>query len=353
MRTKYKFLTALWYILFSVLCGSAFADYTDYAGIIHVHTTYSDGRGTVEDVAKRANRQNLDFIIITDHNTLKPLKDGKEGQYKNTLVLIGAEVSTEAGHYLSLNVNKEIDTRIPLQNIINEVRGQGGLGFIAHPYRVGKKEWVRWDIENFTGLEAYNMSEDMLDENKLCLLFKTILLPQRIVLLSSLNRPDKAFSKWDSLTISKKIVAIAGNDAHGKHLFFIRFDPYDVMFAFARTHILLVDKLSKESIYDALQAGHCYGSIDALGNPKGFSFVLKKNSEVVGIMGDEVEFSPSLKIEVELPVKAKINLLKDGSIIKETLSKSFRMDVSEKGVYRVEAFRKNKLWLFSNPIYIR
>lgn len=342
----------LWYMVFCVFAVSASQDLTDYAGVIHIHTKYSDGLGTIEGIAKIANRQNLDFIIITDHNTLKPLTDGKEGIYKNTLVLIGDEVSTRAGHYIALNINKEIDTNMPTQEIINEVQRQGGLGFIAHPYWRRKKEWKNWDIENFTGLEIYNISATMLNKNKLSLLLKTLLLPQHIVLLSIHSYPDKAFSRWDRFNLSRKTVAIVGNDAHGKRLFFIRFDPYDAMFAFGRTHIL-ADRLSKESIYEALKKGHSYGSIDALGDPNGFNFVLKKDEKVACIMGDEVQFSPSLNIEVELPKEAKIRLLKDGNIIKEAVAKSINMDVPEKGVYRAEVFKKNRLWIFSNPIYIR
>jgi len=35
-----------------------------------VHTTYSDGGGSPEEVAKAARVAGLDFVIITDHNNL-------------------------------------------------------------------------------------------------------------------------------------------------------------------------------------------------------------------------------------------------------------------------------------------
>ena len=50
--------------------------YEDYAGVIHIHTKYSDGAGTFEDIARVANAERLNYLIVTDHNTLQPLRDG-------------------------------------------------------------------------------------------------------------------------------------------------------------------------------------------------------------------------------------------------------------------------------------
>ena len=108
--------------------------YHDVTGIIHIHTLYSDGGGTFEDVARVANQQHLDYLIVTDHNTLKPLDDGKQGWHGMTLVLVGEEISTPGGHFLALNVRTDISRHQPTQDIIDEVNRQGGLGFIAHPY---------------------------------------------------------------------------------------------------------------------------------------------------------------------------------------------------------------------------
>ena len=48
--------------------------YHDYVGVIHIHTRYSDGAGTIEEIARNANAQQLDYLIVTDHNTLKALQ---------------------------------------------------------------------------------------------------------------------------------------------------------------------------------------------------------------------------------------------------------------------------------------
>ena len=43
-------------------------DANERVGVIHVHTRASDGSGTVADVMAAAEKDNLSFIAITDHN---------------------------------------------------------------------------------------------------------------------------------------------------------------------------------------------------------------------------------------------------------------------------------------------
>ena len=42
---------------------------------IHMHTKYSDGDKTVEEVLKMCEEKKLEYISITDHNTCKQYRD--------------------------------------------------------------------------------------------------------------------------------------------------------------------------------------------------------------------------------------------------------------------------------------
>ena len=42
----------------------------EWVGAVHIHTRYSDGGGTIDEVASIAADVGLDFVIISDHNTL-------------------------------------------------------------------------------------------------------------------------------------------------------------------------------------------------------------------------------------------------------------------------------------------
>jgi predicted metal-dependent phosphoesterase TrpH len=65
----------------------------EYVGSIHMHSTFSDGTGEVPDIAKFADEVGLDFIMLTDHNTLRALQEGYEKWYGNTLLLVGCEIN--------------------------------------------------------------------------------------------------------------------------------------------------------------------------------------------------------------------------------------------------------------------
>ncbi len=51
----------------------------DYKGACHIHTEYSGGIIPVSDVIKSAQEADLDFVILSDHNTFLPKHDGWEG----------------------------------------------------------------------------------------------------------------------------------------------------------------------------------------------------------------------------------------------------------------------------------
>ena len=330
--------------------------YHDFVGVIHVHTTYShDAHGKFEDVVRVANAQRLDYVIITEHNTLQPLRDGKQGWHGMTLVLIGMEISTRAGHYLALNVTQEINrNKLTAQEIIDEVERQGGLGFIAHPY-FKKGRWRDWSVHGFTGVEAYNVAHDTLDENRLRLALWTLTAPEEPFYFSILDRPYDPLAKWDELIPRHgRLTGIGSTDAHEFHLLGMKFAPYEIMFQLIRTHLLVPsERLSAEGVYDALRQGHAYLGIELTAQAKGFSFVAEQGGRTVGIMGDEVAFEPGLRLSTALPAPAQLTLFQDGRQIAATTAAAWEYPVTEPGVYRLEAMRHNKPWIISNPIYVR
>ena len=330
--------------------------YRDVTGVIHIHTTYShDAQGRFEDVVRVANAQGLDYCIVTDHNTLQGLRDGKQGWYGAVLVLIGDEISTQSGHYLALNVHEEIDrTTRTTQQIIDEVNRQGGLGFIAHPYfKHGR--WRDWTVHGFTGIEGYNVAHDTLDENTLRLALWTLTVPAEPFYLSILDRPYDPLSAWDHLIAQHgRVVGIGSSDAHEFHILGVKFAPYEDMFQLARTHLLVpaASTLTDTLVYDALRQGHAYFSIDLVANAGGFRFDARKGKRILGVMGDAVPFSDGLELIAVLPAAAQLALYKDGVQIATTIGQSWIIPVTAPGVYRLEAARNNKPWIFSNPIYV-
>ena len=129
-----------------------------YAGNIHIHSTYSDGEKTVDQIAADASKAGLDYIIITDHETLAGKKE--EGIRHGVVVLVGIELNRRCNHYLALNCQGPLKSNdCQPQWVIDQVREQGGFGFLAHPFEKGSPyiengkayPWLDWPVEGFAG----------------------------------------------------------------------------------------------------------------------------------------------------------------------------------------------------------
>ena len=78
------------------------APLTDLAGVIHLHSLYSDGTGTVQEIARAGEANGLDFVLLTDHDTLEARDRGEEGWHGKVLLLVGEEVSPKGqDHFLA------------------------------------------------------------------------------------------------------------------------------------------------------------------------------------------------------------------------------------------------------------
>jgi len=331
--------------------------YEDYAGVIHIHTTYShDADGTFEEAVRVANAQRLDYLIITEHNNLRPLQEGKQGWHGGTLVAVGMEISAKGGHYLALNVTKEIDREhLTTQQVIDAVNQQGGFGFIAHPY-FKRRRWTDWSVTGYTGIEAYNVAHDTLDENRMRLILWTLASTPHAFYASLIDRPYDPLNTWDTLIKQRheRLVGIGSADAHEIHVAGLKFAPYEMMFQLIRTHVLVPGHpLTLEALYDALRKGHAYLAIELLAPARGFSFTAHRGQERLGIMGDEVTLTPDLTLTAVAPAVAEIVLFKDGAPAAGAHAPSLQFPVTSPGVYRIEVSSRGKPWIFSNPIYIR
>ena len=71
----------------------------DLACVVHLHSLYSDGTGTVSEIAEAARRSAVDVVLLTDHDTLVARRRGEEGWRDSTLVLVGEEGSPVGGNH--------------------------------------------------------------------------------------------------------------------------------------------------------------------------------------------------------------------------------------------------------------
>ena len=337
----------------------------DYKGTIHMHSTYSDGKGTIEEIAAAARQVGLDFVITTDHDTLDPLAEGKEGWYEGVLVLAGSEITTKAGYYLALNISQLPSEGDPRDHV-EQIKGQGGMSFVAHPFGFRDRwDWANWTVPGFTGMEIYDLTDDLLKESLISYIkfFFVGLFNPRETFSSYLDRPTKELQKWDELTLQWRMIGIGGTNVHAKFRVFGRtIDPYWKLFKLVHNHVLVKEGFTgdlehdKPLLYGALSQGHVYVSFGIWGEARGFSF-RASNGEQELMMGEEATWGGPVRLRADLPQEGLVKLIRDGEVILEAGGKTLDYEVRDRGVYRVEAYRnveeEYKLWIISNPIYLR
>lgn len=346
----------------------------EYVGALHMHSVYSDGSGEVEDIAHFADEVGLDFIVLTDHNTLRALNEGYEKWYGNTLLLVGCEINDKENknHYLAFGINEAYSTRMAAKDYVRKVKEAGGIGFLAHPHekRTHMKEhppypWLEWGSEDFNGIEIWNhMSEwmeNLTEENK----YQAFLHPLKTIEAP----PVETLKIWDELNLKRKVTAIGGVDAHAHKynmLGFLEVEifPYKVLFKSIRTHLLLGEEIkkgndessllqAKNKIYRALAYGNTFIANDYHGDSKGFRFFAERNGKFFN-MGDRLEAGETVKLRVQVPsARNEIKLMCNGEEI-DKVENRLETDfiVSGSGAYRVEVYSIGRAWIFSNHIKI-
>jgi len=342
----------------------------EYIGALHIHSVYSDGTGTVKEIIKYAQEVGLDYLILTDHNTVKALKDGYEGWYGDTLFLVGCEINDKENknHYLAFGIEDSLSTRLSAKEYVKKVKEAGCIGFLAHPHE--KREhmnehppypWTDWKCQDFNGMEIWNhMSEwmeNLTEENK----YQAFVHP-----LKSIESPPKeTLEKWDELNLIKPVVGIGGVDAHAhKHnilgFFEVEIFPYKVLFKSIRTHILLKEKLhsnknyleAKKMIYNSLEKGNCFIANDYRANSKGFRFFAETKDRKYQ-MGETINYENEITLKVLLPVRsAEIRLIYNGKLLEKIEGSKADFIINSKGIYRIEVYYLEKAWVYSNHIRI-
>jgi len=97
-------------------------------------------------------------------------------------------------------------------------------------------------------------------------------------------------------------------------------------------------------VYDALREGRCYIANDQVAEARGFTF---------SHMGEELPFERGHELQVEVPQRAQIRLLRDGETVAEADAAKLHHSIELAGVYRVEVRLRNRPWIYSNPVYFR
>lgn len=276
-----------------------------YRGDLHMHTAHSDGGCpnatgtkkvpcplflTVANAAKRG----LEFIAISEHNTMSQVSEMRELQpYFDTMLMIPArEITTFEGHANLFGVSRPLDFRVGSKQVsdwnalLADVKRAHGLISINHPLRPNDETCMGCgftphdtvDMHGFQAIEAINGRDA--------------------------ERADSGIPFWErQLNLGLRITAIGGSDSHdGSDA------PRDALAGVLGTPTTVVHarELSMEGILDGIRAGHVF--VDAEGTK---DRVLDVRATVAGSdgaagMGDAVSVAAGRTLEVAVHTVAVV-----------------------------------------------
>ncbi len=338
----------------------------NYLGALHIHSLYSDGTKDVDYIIEQAAKAGLKWIILTDHNTLKPLKH--EGYHNGVLVIAGTEITPRySNHLLAFGTSEVISEEIGERNYIDEVHKQNGICFVAHPdesiHRQNPQKplrWEDWSIDSFDGIEIWNYLTDWTDNYTI----KKNKLLQYLLRHKMSKGPTKnVLAWWDRLNNKKEnvIPAIGGLDAHsfriGRHGFWVKISDYYDFFKSLNNIALSDEPLSEDvstakmQILNALKNGNNLLVNRRVSKNTQIEFYAEDKEEKA-FSGETIKLGDYTKIVAKLPKKATVRLLHNGVIVYENETKILEYDKLETGKYRLEVYRKGLPWIFTNPIII-
>jgi predicted metal-dependent phosphoesterase TrpH len=138
---------------------------------IHMHSTYSDGCATIQQILDHVQHNTaLDVIAVTDHDVIEGSLRARDlwskGSYHFDFI-VGEEVTTKEGHLLGLFIEKLVPHGLSMERSIDLIHEQGGLAVIAHPlHRLFRHSCQREVMDRihaskevwFDGIETWNAS---------------------------------------------------------------------------------------------------------------------------------------------------------------------------------------------------
>ncbi len=343
-------------------------NWVETTGVIHVHSRYSDGTATVEEILAVARAAHVDFVLLSDHDTLAARREGWEGVHDGVSILVAAEITpARQGHVLAMRVQQCAGYAVqPNTRTLDAVRAQGGYAVIAHPMGkhkpsllIHQSPWYDWEHPAVRGLEIWSYLHDWIEEVawwRLPQAYEFWKHPQR-----KMTGPDPFILRtWDRLGRTRRLSGLAGLDCHARRvpLAGIEIFPYADMFRALRNHLFIpADATGADAriaaLWEAMAEGRGYICHDVLADGAG----VVCHADLPGgrrvLMGQEAPFCDGTVMRISLPHRAEIRWIADGACRRRETARDMEAVPAGPGVYRFEARLDGCPWFYANPFYLR
>ncbi len=170
---------------------------------LHIHTNYSyDGISSPREVLEQASIAGLDVIAICDHEEIRGAQEAQKIQTRYNLeVIVGEEILTNEGEVIGLFLKEKIEPGKTLSETVNEIRRQGGLVVVPHPFSL------------------FPLTRPAIGANQLYSMFKDKkILPDALEVLNSMPVGKSSAKRSKRINDNVfQVAEVAGSDAHIKN----------------------------------------------------------------------------------------------------------------------------------------
>ena len=343
-------------------------------GAYHIHSSRSDGSGTLDEIAAAAAAAGLQFVIVTDHSdgTAPP-----ETAYRHGVLCIdAAEVSTVGGHVVALGLRAA--SAFPLggetADVVEDIHRLGGVAIAAHPNSPRPAlSWRAGGNVPLDGVEWFNADSEWRAHSPGTLVaaaMRAWFRPAESV--AALFRAPAPLRRWQTPQRSGPPFTLAAVDAHARvggdvdeesssTPWSLSLPSYETMFRTVVQTVLMPAPLTGDPARDAaaviaaIAGGHSYSVVRAFVDaPQALEFWATDGSTRVEAGGSVTDASlVALHAAVPADAAARLVLLNNG---REVASGRNVVDfqAAAPGWYRVEAYidEQPMPWIVSNAIRV-
>lgn len=306
-----------------------------FAGDLHSHSDHSDGKHDVSTLCRLAGEKGLQFLCLTDHNTVSGLDEIEQlSQERELLVLRGMEFTTIGlGHANAIGLLGSVDcyvdgTARTFSQVAYETKVQEALFSINHPFGI-YHPWKDWNMD-FSLVDCMEIWNNFGD-------------------LEQTGEEEAALGKWDELLNQGwEITGIGGSDAvhHNR--------PAEHALGNPTTYVR-AEALTRDDLLKGIKEGRVVVSSGGL-----LDVVVANDSESYTIgdriaVGDSAEVTVQVRSPFDFPHTLQWIVNGKTAAAQRDNAHSFiemPVRVAKKDWLRVQARDENgKLLAFANPVY--
>ena len=169
-----------------------------YKGELHAHSWESDGELPAHEVVSAARQYGLNFLALTDHNTISSWRFLKDLLSTDIALIRAEELTAHGGHANLLGIKRWVNPYVDaagwdMTQAMHEVHAQGGLFCVDHPF---SNQWG-WQYHHFAWDEV-----DLIE------------------IYHNLEGPNNwlGLPFWDHhLNLGRRIIGVGATDSHHTH----------------------------------------------------------------------------------------------------------------------------------------